>query len=142
MDKLVPFINDHLVLVVLFVIAVFALFVVEARRRGAGTFRISAQALVRMINHHEAIVVDLRDATAYKKGHIQSALTMPWADFSRDHKKLVKHKERSIVFVCQGGQNSVKALTQLRKQGYHHLHVLAGGFVAWTNADLPLTNKS
>lgn len=136
-----PFIHSHPLLVTLFVIAVLLLMVVEARRRGAGTFRISAQALVRMINHHDAYVIDLRDSSAYKKGHINSAVSIPWGEFDRHEKQLEKHRERTIVFVCQNGQNSVRALSQLRKHGYQHLHVLSGGLVAWSNANLPLTTK-
>ena len=141
MDRLLPFIQSHYILVTLFVIAVILLIVFEARRQGAGTFRISAQALVRMINHHDAYVVDLRESAAYKKGHIQSAVSIPWSEFARHQKQFDKHRERTIVFVCQGGQNSVRALTELRKQGFKHLHVLSGGQVAWTNANLPLSTK-
>jgi rhodanese-related sulfurtransferase len=141
MDKLLPFIKSHPLLVTLFVVALILLIVVEARRQGAGTFRISAQTLVRMINHQNAYVVDLRDAAAYKKGHIQSAVSIPWADFDRHQKKLQSHKEQPIIFICQGGQNSVRALTRLRRQGFEQLHVLNGGQVAWSNANLPLTTK-
>jgi rhodanese-related sulfurtransferase len=141
MDKLLPFVQNHFILVTLFVIAVILWVVVEARRQGAGTFRVSAQALVRMINHHDAYVVDLRDAAAYRKGHIQSAVSIPWSDFKHHQKQFDKHKERTIVFVCQTGQNSVRALTQLRKEGFKHLHVLNGGQVSWANANLPLTTK-
>lgn len=140
MDKLLPFIHNHLILVTLFVIAVITLVVVEAKRQGAGTFRVSAQALVRMINHQNAYVVDLRDATAYGKGHIQSAVSIPWADFDRHIDKLRSKKDRPIVFVCQGGQNAVRALTKLRKEGFEQLHVLRGGLAAWTSANLPLAN--
>jgi rhodanese-related sulfurtransferase len=141
MDKLYPFIQSHVILVTLFVIALILVIVVEARRQGAGTFRVSAQALVRMINHHDAYVVDLRDAAAFKKGHIQSAVSMPWGEFDRHMKQLEKHRERTIVFVCQGGQNSVRALTKLRRMGYKNLHVLSGGQVAWVNANMPLVTK-
>ncbi len=141
MDKLLPFIKSHPILVTLFVIAIILLIVVESRRKGAGTFRVSAQTLVRMINHHDAYVVDLRDAAAYQKGHVQSAVSIPWGDFDRHMKKLEQHKERTIVFICQGGQDSVRALTKLRRLGFQHLHVLSGGQVAWTNANLPLTTK-
>jgi rhodanese-related sulfurtransferase len=141
MDKLLPFIQSHLILVTLFLIALIAVIVVEARRQGAGTFRLSAQALVRMINHNDAYVIDLRDSAAYQKGHIQGAVSMPWSEFDRHMKQLDKHRERIIVFVCQGGQNSVRALTKLRRLGFKHLHVLGGGQVAWSNANLPLVTK-
>jgi rhodanese-related sulfurtransferase len=141
MDKLLPFVQNHYILVTFFVITVILLIVVEGKRQGAGTFRISPNALVRMINHHDAYVVDLRDPGAYKKGHIQSAVSIPWSDFQNHQKQLEKHRERTIVFVCQNGQNSVRALTQLRKQGFKHLHVLNGGQASWNNANLPLTAK-
>lgn len=138
MDKLYPFIQSHLILVTLFVIALILVIVVEARRQGAGTFRITVQTLVRMINHHDAYVIDLRDPAAYKKGHIQTAVSMPWSEFDRHLKQLEKHRERTFIFVCQGGQDSVRALTKLRRLGYKHLRVLGGGQVAWSHANMPL----
>ena len=78
------------------------------------------------------ILLDVRDAAEYDKGHIPGAILMPLADILDGYARYPK--EEMIVVYCKTGPRSEEAASYMRAHGYQRVYVLAGGYNAWTAA--------
>lgn len=94
--------------------------------------------LTGLVNRDNALVVDLRPAADFEKGHIPGAKNVQPSQFDPEHKSLAAAKSLPIVLVCKNGQASADAARRLRKAGFERVHVLDGGIGAWQQADMPL----
>jgi rhodanese-related sulfurtransferase len=94
--------------------------------------------VVQLINRQNAVVVDVRDPNAFRAGHIVGALNLPTADLPARAAELDKYKARPVVLAAQFSQNAVRGAILLRKRGFEHVGVLAGGIGAWERAQLPV----
>lgn len=106
-------------------------------RRSAGGPWVNTVQLTQLINRENAIVIDVRDAAEYAKGHIVGARNVPLAQFEKRIGELEKLRTKPLVMHCDTGNRSTKALDILRKNGFEKLYNLSGGYAAWLNAGLP-----
>ncbi|MGB8509796.1 MAG: rhodanese-like domain-containing protein, partial [Pyrinomonadaceae bacterium] len=65
---------------------------------GDGVRRVTIKELETALADKSALVVDVRDETSYKNGHIKGALSIPLADLPNRLSDLPKDK--LIVFYC------------------------------------------
>ena len=93
------------------------------------------------INHEDAVVVDVRPAADFSKGHIINAINIPANGFAKQIGTLEKYKERPIIISCRSGAQSSQSCSQLRKQGFTEVYNLRGGILAWQSANLPISKK-
>ena len=107
-------------------------------RRGAGGPWVSTLEATQLMNREDALVIDVRDADAYAKGHILGAKSVPLADLARRAGDLDKHKSKAVIVSCQNGDRSAAAAATLRQNGFSRVHPLHGGFAAWQHAGLPV----
>ncbi len=91
-----------------------------------------------LINHENAVVLDVRSMDEYRKGHIVNALNYPLNGLAKQIPQLQKYKDRPIVVVCRSGSRSAMAAKMLMKAGFERVHNLRGGMMAWTSAGLPV----
>ncbi len=108
---------------------------------GGGGRRLSPSDATRLINHEDAVIVDVRPDAEFGQGHILNAVHIPEAKLSDQLGKLRKYKQRPIITTCRTGQLSMRASNVLRKNGFENVYNLAGGLAAWEGANLPLTKK-
>ena len=106
-------------------------------RRAGGPW-VSTLEATQLMNREDALVIDVRDADAYAKGHILGAKSVPLADLVRRASDLAKHKSKAVIVSCQNGDRSAGAAATLRQQGFSRVHPLNGGFAAWQQAGLPV----
>ncbi len=107
-------------------------------RRGAGGPWVNTLQATHMINREDALVIDVRDAAEYAKGHILGARSMPLAELERRVGELAKFKSRPVILTCESGNRSTNAVGILRNNGFANVHNLAGGLAAWQQAGLPV----
>ena len=107
-------------------------------RRGGGGPWVSTLEATQLMNREDALVIDVRDADAYAKGHILGAKSVPLADLARRSGDLEKHKSKAVIVSCQNGDRSAAAAATLRQNGFSRVHPLNGGFAAWQHAGLPV----
>lgn len=138
MDRLFEFVVNHYILVSLFVVLLIALFVLETRRGGT---KVSAQAAVNMINHDEAIIVDVRDRKDQKEGKIAGSLQIPLNGIKDHLSELKKHQDKQIIVADKAGQHSAMAIKQLKEEGFTNVARLNGGIAEWKASNLPLVKK-
>jgi rhodanese-related sulfurtransferase len=139
MAQLLEFAGNHLLLV-------GALFVVLAALAtsfytGGGKNNIEPQAATLLINHEDAVVVDVRPMADFTQGHIVNSLNIPINGFANQIGTLDKHKSRPIILSCRSGNQSQMAARQLRKAGFEQVYNLRGGIMAWQSANLPVSHK-
>jgi rhodanese-related sulfurtransferase len=139
MQEFMQFAANNWLLCTAFVVILLALFATEMRSKVGGVTKLSPQKAVAMMNHDNAIVLDIRSKEDYDKGHIIDAIHAHESDLKLESKKLQKYKTKPVVLVCASGQSSLKAGMALHKQGFENVHHLHGGLAAWRNAGLPLT---
>jgi len=139
MGQLLEFAGNHPILVLLFFSLLGAL--VWTFVGGAGARRIGPMDATRLINHEDAVVLDVRPEAEFKEGHIVNAVHIPMTELESRVDKLHKHRERPIVAVCRAGSQSAAACKLLQKRGFSKVYSLSGGILAWQGASLPLTRK-
>ena len=83
-----------------------------------------------------ALLVDVREDYERDAGHIAGSRHIELAALSAAAPTI--ERERTVVFYCRIGARSAMAADAFRSAGYD-AHSLAGGLLAWVEADLPLT---
>lgn len=107
-------------------------------RRGYGGPWVSTLQATHMINREDAVVIDVRDAAEYAKGHILGARSAPLAELERKLPALAKFTARPVIVHCESGNRSTNAIGVLRRNGFAKVYNLAGGLAAWQQAGLPV----
>ena len=136
MEQLGQFITNHWELWLALVVILLMVFINELISQKKKGKELSPAAAVDMINHENAVVIDLRDAETYRAGHIINAICASADDFSQQ--RMDKYKTKPIILVCARGLQSATLAAKLREQGFTQPMVLAGGNTAWAAANLPL----
>jgi rhodanese-related sulfurtransferase len=137
MDQFLEFTGNHPVLVVALMISFFVLIFSELRRKAAGLTSVDPTSAVGLIND-DAIIVDLRTAEAFSRGHIANAKNLPFDQFEAKRDAMLGNKSRPVLAVCDSGVSSNKAAGALSKSGFESVFSLKGGMNAWTQAGLPV----
>ena len=130
------FIIDHIFLVALVVVSGGALIWPALQPKGK---RASALEVTQLLNRGKTVVIDVRDAAEFAKGHLRDAKNIPLADLSSRIGELDKSKGKTVVVVCQSGTRAEKAVKQLQAAGFDDIVSLDGGVTAWQAAGLPTT---
>ena len=136
MEHLGQFITNHWQLWLALVIILLLIFINELLTQKKRAKELSPADAVDMINHENAVVIDLRDAELYRAGHIINAIPASVDDFAKP--RMDKYKVKPLILVCARGLQSPALAAKLRTQGYVQPMVLAGGMSAWTAANLPM----
>ena len=95
-------------------------------------------AATQLINHKNALVLDVREQSEYDAGHVINSKLIPLGKLLDRIGELEKYRERPIVAVCRSGQRSATACALLGKRGFDQVYNLDGGVMAWQKASLPL----
>ena len=103
-----------------------------------GIKEVDCSAALQLINHKNALVLDVRDDGEYQLGHILNSTLVPLGKLGERIGELEKYKELPIVVVCRSGNRSGTACATLGKRGFAQAYNLAGGVTAWQKANLPV----
>lgn len=139
MDLLFVFFNNHLTLAAALGAVLVLLLVNEIAGTFLGVRKLSPPEAVRLINDRDALVVDLRPLTDYKRGHILNAVHIPVAKLAEKISEFSKTPDKPIVLVCALGGQAAQSAEQLRKAGYTEAYPLSGGLNNWISSSLPVT---
>ncbi len=95
-------------------------------------------AALQLINHKNALILDVREEGEFNGGHLLNAKHIPLGKLKDRIGELERHRERPIVVYCRSGQRSASACVLLGKQGFGQAYNLVGGVMAWQKSGLPL----
>ncbi|HZP14165.1 MAG TPA: rhodanese-like domain-containing protein [Nevskiaceae bacterium] len=141
MPQLLEFFHNHTLLFAAAGVVLVLLIVNEMTATMLGEVRINAPDAVRLINDRDAVIVDLRPAAEFKRGHLLNAINLPFAKIEERASEIGKDKARPVLLYCALGSMASQAAAKLKKQGFTEVYPLKGGLNAWTGANLPVTAK-
>jgi rhodanese-related sulfurtransferase len=140
MTQLIEFFHNHTMLFVAFLVVLTLLALNEVHGTLTGGKRLGALEAVRMINDRDPLILDLRPAADFKRGHLLNAVNLPLLKLEEKIGEYARDKARTVI-VYDAFSSSHGAVEKLRKQGYAEVYPLRGGINAWLGASLPVTAK-
>ncbi len=99
------------------------------------TTKLSPHDLRRLVESAKAdyVLIDVRDETEYKEGHIPTAINIPVETFAA--KSDILPKEKKIIVYCNSGGRSYTAYRKLMKLAYANIYQTI--FAEWKDAGMP-----
>ena len=92
--------------------------------------------------HDDAIIMDVRTPAEFDMSHITGAINVDIQDEEFASMVASLDKDKTYLVHCTknpvGGRSS-RALETLQGLGFRNLYNLEGGYIAWKEAELPLT---
>jgi rhodanese-related sulfurtransferase len=92
--------------------------------------------------HDNAVIMDVRTPAEYDMSHITGAMNVNVQDDDFETMVAGLDKDRTYLVHCtrnpENGRSS-RALETLQSLGFKSLYSLEGGYIAWKEAELPLT---
>ena len=107
----------------------------------SGVGKVSPLTLPSLQRGGKSVILDVSPAETYGKSHIPDSINVVIDDIKADNKALMKHKDKTVILVCQTGSQSAKAARALQGIGFSNLHILNGGLVSWSKENLPLSTS-
>lgn len=138
MDRAIEFASNHYLLVSAFFLLWTIFFVLESRRGGKS---LSPQLATNLVNHDDAVIVDLRDADTFRAGHISGSINVPAGQAMDRLSELEAHKDKPMILTCDMGSKATHLGRQLRGKGFENLYRIQGGINAWRGEKLPLVKS-
>lgn len=85
---------------------------------------ININNLGRYMNDKNILLVDLREAEDFRRGHIPGAVNIPYDEMGRH--KAVLSQYREILMYCDRGNTSLRASRELSREGYQVINLYGG----------------
>ncbi len=95
--------------------------------------------------HKNAVILDVRTPAEYEMSHITGSVNVNVQDESFEDMVVALDPNKTYFVHCTKNPvdgRSERALETLQNLGFKHLYSLEGGYVAWKDAELPLTDSS
>ncbi len=90
---------------------------------------LSPERVESMARNGQALVIDVRESSEYKNGHIPRSRHIPLGQLLQRLKEV--NKSHTVVVVCQSGNRSSRACEMLQQAGYTKVFNLSGGMNSW-----------
>ncbi len=119
-------------------VVLYLLIVPILRQRLAGIRSLNPTEAIQLINRENGVVVDVCEPQEYAAGHVVRALNVPLSALKARVAEIEKYRDRPVILACRSGNRSLKAAFELHRQGFTKVYSLAGGIMAWQNANLPV----
>ncbi|HEX7814531.1 rhodanese-like domain-containing protein [Dyella sp.] len=138
LQKLTPFIHNHIILVGLFVLVVLALIAMEIASLFRKYKEVSPAGLTLLINRESPLMIDLSAYADFEKAHVPGARHVAMSQFDPESKDLAAAKDLPVVVMDKDGRGEAqRAAQRLVKAGFAKVFFLGGGVAAWQQAQLP-----
>ena len=140
MSQLIEFAGNNMLLVGGFLVVTVLIIKMELDSRMSGIAQLQPMEAVRLMDD-DTLVLDVIEASEFTNGHINHALHIPMSKLKERVGELEKHKNKKVLAYCRSGSRSNYACKLLKKSGFENVHNLAGGIMAWSSSNLPMTKK-
>jgi rhodanese-related sulfurtransferase len=137
MDQYIDFVGKNLMLFLLLATLVGMIIWTEFRRFTRGFQEISPIEAVTLINHEEALLLDVREDAELSQGRIARAKHIPLSVLKQRVEELNKYRGKPVITFCRSGNRSIEASTLLKKNEFEKVFHMKGGLIEWENANLP-----
>jgi len=96
------------------------------------------QELEKLVNHHDAQLIDVREPLEYAKGHILNAINIPVRDLVKLQGKIPT--DRPVILYCSVGYRAAIGVAALHLLGYDNVLGYPGSVKGWQEAGKSLNN--
>lgn len=141
MNEYMAFAQNHSLLVMGFVGVLGLIIWTEFNRMTRKYKQVDVTQAVKLMNHDDSMVLDVREDGEVREGKIQGAKHIPLGQLNNRIAELEKSKDKPILVYCRSGNRSSHACATLTKHGFANVTNLAGGFAAWQSANLPVVKR-
>ncbi len=80
-----------------------------------------------MMNHDNALILDIREQKDFAAGHIAGAHNLPVSVMDTKVSEIDRFKSRPVIVVCKMGTSAGSIAKTLKKRGFENVVRLAGG---------------
>lgn len=133
------FVQNNMSLVMLALVSAVMLIWPAIGRKISGVKEAGVLEATQLINHRDALVLDVRDDAEFAGGHIASARHVPLLQLKKQVSGLEKFRDKPIVVVCRSGARSATGCRVLRNAGFGEVYNFKGGMLAWEKAQMPVS---
>lgn len=138
MQRLIEFSSNNLLLVVALFTIIGIIVFTELKRLNRAFKDVSPSEAVRLINHENAVLLDIREPGEVTKNKIAGAKHIPLSNLKQRLAELEKHRDQTVIAYCRSGARSAQACDLLTKSEFEKVYNLKGGIMAWENEALPI----
>src|SRR3990167_307506 len=139
LPQIKTFVMNHWALCALFLMVLLALITEEVRVARSRRNFLSVFDTTQLINHENAIVLDVRDPALFREGHIVNAKNIALSDFDRQIEKL--DAQAAIIVVDALGDKTLDLIERLKSRCFQKVYALKGGMESWKLESMPLTKS-
>ena len=132
------FVQNNLMLIAVALLSAGMLVWPLVGRRISGVKEVETLEATQLINHRDAVILDVREDKEFATGHLPNAKHIPLGQLAARLKDVEKFKNKPIVVNCRSGARSATACGILRKNGFEEVYNLKGGINAWQQANMPV----
>ena len=93
-----------------------------------------------LTTHPGAAVIDVRTPVEFAEVHVPQARSVPLDELNPGSLQLPK--DQPVYLLCRSGQRATKAAEKFAKEGFTQPVVIAGGTLAWIDAQLPVQRSA
>ena len=135
MGNTMEFISNHPVLSVALFIFIYLIISFEIKNFTKKYKSINCNDLVQKINEDNIIILDTREKSDFKKGHISNA-----TNHEMSQNKKLEHTE--VVVYDKDEMASASSAEKISKSNVTKVVYLEGGIQSWIESNLPLVEKT
>lgn len=136
--NIIHFIGQHWLLSGAIAILLVLLLLNEVWLMRGIRYQLTPQEAIQMINHHQAVMVDMRDRSSFEAAHVVGSVHIPEEKFEKKLNLINSYKTKPVILMCAMGNVAPKSLQRLKAMGFEQVYYLAGGMLAWQKENLPL----
>lgn len=104
---------------------------------------ISNDILINLINRNFANLIDLRNESDFKLGHIINSINISSCilDSKLSNNLINVSKNRPLILICNNGRISLNLAKKFYNYGFKKVYILREGIIGWKKENLPLITK-
>lgn len=91
--------------------------------------KINPEIINRQVENNEIVLLDVREDSEWKEGHINGALHIPLGDLNIETTKDIP-KDIPLYIYCRSGRRAIEAEIKLKELGFSRAEKL-GGIIEW-----------
>ncbi len=95
-----------------------------------GYYEITQDVAKQMMDSSDVIILDVREESEYKEGHIENSVLLPLMEVSTSAESILPNKDETILVYCRSGNRSKQASYILADLGYSNVYEF-GGINTW-----------
>ena len=132
------FIFKNLFLISVFFVFLFFLFILEIKNILQSKNIINTSKVIDLINHENALLLDIREESSYKDVHLLNSINLPFLRLEKDYIKLKKYKLKTIILIYSNFNLALRAVNFLKKNNFERVFLIENGIDSWLKSDLPV----